>query len=194
MRLLANLPAKGYRQLIVRYPYQDDFAFAFAYAESARRLAASYEGEPIDDTILLPYLMLYRQAFELQMKAMIRRLAGWRRMYYSSGDVPDTAAVNDLFKTKIKHNLHQLLNELRKHYVALAHEAFPASVEQVILDFHQADAGGVAFRYSGLLPDTQDNVDFVDLARLLDDAWALLIVTMDPLSAGFDAMPGPGEW
>ena len=52
---------------------------AVGYADAARRLDASYEGEPWGDVMLLPFLFLWRQALELQLKVNIRELAQLRK-------------------------------------------------------------------------------------------------------------------
>src|SRR5690349_9676010 len=52
---------------------------AIGYADAARRLSSSYRGEPWDDVMLLPFLFVWRQAIELQLKINIRGLATLRR-------------------------------------------------------------------------------------------------------------------
>jgi len=78
LRLLQAVPNRVYNRLIARYPYRTDRDYAFFYHEAANRLASTYTGKTIDDTILIPFLMLYRHAFELQLKNCIRYLAGNR--------------------------------------------------------------------------------------------------------------------
>jgi hypothetical protein len=66
--LFAKVPTTEYNRLIVRYPYQNDSDYAMAYHEAGNRLASTYKGQPIDDTMLLPFLNLCRQAFELSSR------------------------------------------------------------------------------------------------------------------------------
>lgn len=62
----------------MRYPYQDDSDVEFGYAEAARRLAASFRGQPIDDAILMPFMYLWRHAVELSLKQQIKYAATLR--------------------------------------------------------------------------------------------------------------------
>lgn len=81
LKLLAAAPCHEYSRLIVRYPCQTDEDYACAYHYSAQRLASTFKGRPIDDLILLPFLSLYRQAIELQLKDAIRCLVELRIRY-----------------------------------------------------------------------------------------------------------------
>lgn len=80
--LFAKVPGKEYGRLIFRYPYHNDSMLAMSYHEAATRLAGTFEGQPIDDTMLLPFLTLYRQAIELRLKETIRDLAALRRRFH----------------------------------------------------------------------------------------------------------------
>lgn len=195
-RLLTGVPATAYERLIVRYPYQTDDDYAHAYQAAAQRLASTYRGQPEDDLILIPYLLLYRHAFELQMKCMIRRLSNWYRTYgLGLDDGRDGAALEVHLKDDLGHKLYPILNELKKrHAAADPQDPFPASIEKVVSMLHEADRHGLAFRYAGWLPQGQEYADFPDLCALLDEQFDWLSVTLDPLEAGFDAMPHPSEY
>jgi hypothetical protein len=86
LRLLEAVPNKVYIRLIVRYPHRTDRDYAYFYHEAANRLASTYTGKPDDDTILVPFLMLYRHAFELELKNLIRFLSNIRYRYHESGN------------------------------------------------------------------------------------------------------------
>ncbi|MHA6781880.1 hypothetical protein ACVGOW_12930 [Pseudonocardia saturnea] len=191
LRLLQAVPGKVYQRLIVRYPHQSDREFAFFYHEAALRLASTYSGRPIDDTILLPFLMLYRHGFELQLKNFIRNVAGLRRRHHgATGPDVDREAVNEKLQRDHGHNLAKLLHELLKHYNALElREAFPESVSKVVRMLHDADRNGTAFRYSGELPDSQDHADFPALAELLDEQLGLLSAVEDWVDELYAAVP-----
>lgn len=194
-KLFAKVPSTAYNRLIMRHRYEDDTHLAFAYHEAATRLAGTYKGDPIDDRLLLPFLSLYRQAFELQMKETIREFASLRRRFHSSG-APDLAskAIEERLQRKVGHNLHALLVELQKHYAALEVDgSFPKSIEQLLLLLHDADASGTAFRYTGGLPDTEDRLDFPDLVQLLDDEFQLLGGVRDYVTELYAAGPQPED-
>lgn len=191
LRLFQAVPNKVYSRLIVRYPYQTDVNYAFAYQFAAKRLADTFGGQPIDDLILLPYLTLYRQAFELELKNTIRALVR-TRMVYVEGRTPSLldAISEERFKGEFGHNLYKLLNEAKKHYAALdMPEPFPSDVSQLLIMLHEADETGTAFRYAGQLPDVQDYADFPDLAAMLDEQFGMLSVVEDYVEGLYSPMP-----
>lgn len=191
--LLDSVPSTVYERLIVQWPNQTDRDLAFFYHESAKRLASTYTGQPIDDTILLPYLMLYRQAFELQLKTFTKYLARIRREHREPNN-PDLTA--EAIATKLRrpnmigHKLEPLLNELLAHFNALdLTEPFPSGIKDLLALLHQADAPGTYFRYAGNLPTTQINVDFPDLASRFDQQFNMLQAVEDWLYELFRAVP-----
>ena len=191
LRLLTSVPSKDHSRLVVRYPYQTDAQYAHAYHFAAQRLATTFGGEPIDDLLLLPFLTLYRQAFELQLKNTIRSLVSLRANYLVGWTDDLTEAISEeRFRKELGHNLYKLLNEAKKHFTILdLPDAFPESVEQLIIKLHEADQAGTAFRYAGLLPDTQEYADFPDLASLLNDDFEMLSVVIDYAEGCYQAMP-----
>lgn len=175
--LLNSAPSTVYERLIVQWPHQTDRDLAFFYSESANRLASTFSGQPIDDTILLPFLTLYRQAFELQLKSFTRYLAAVRKKYHEPNNPTLSADEVDkrLRSRAIGHKLQPLLEELLEHYAALnLSEPFPGEVEQLLLLIHHADEPGTYFRYSGNLPDQKTNVDFPNLVERFKEQFNLL--------------------
>lgn len=193
IRLLTSLPNKDYSRLVVRYPYQTDEEYAHAYHFSANRLASTFGGEPIDDLLLLPFLTLYRHAFELQLKNTIRSLVRLRATYLEGWTSELTDAVSEerfMKRDQLGHNLYRLLNDVQQHFAALGlPEKFPKSVEAIIAKLHEADQAGTAFRYAGLLPNTQERVDFPDLVEMLDQEFGVLCVVTDYAEGYYDPMP-----
>jgi hypothetical protein len=165
---------------------------AFFYSESANRLASTFSGRPVDDTILLPFLMLYRQAFELQLKSFTKYLAAMRRKHRepNNPDLGAEAIARKLRSRDIGHKLEPLLQELLGHYAALQlSEPFPAEVEQLLILMHQADEPGTYFRYAGNLPDQQTNVDFPDLVERFKEQFGMLQAVEDWAYDQFQAVP-----
>lgn len=191
LRLLASVPSKVYDRLIVRYPFQTDRDYAASFHLSANRLAGTYAGQPIDDLILLPFLTLYRHAFELELKNTIKALVTIRVRYIDGRTAELRAALSDeRFKNDFGHNLYKLLNEAKKHYDALELPMpFPKDVQKVVIMMHEADRGGTAFRYTGELPDVQDHADFPDLAELLNEQFTMLSVIEDYVDGLYSAGP-----
>lgn len=191
IRLLHDVPSISYGDLIVRYPYQRDDDYAFAYHEAAKRLASTFRGEPIDDTILLPFLLLYRHAYELRLKHLIKFLARMRRRHRE----PENArlaprTVENRLRRKHGHKLQPLLDEMLEHFNALElGEEFPSAVIATIGLLHEADSTGMRFRYARLFPETQEHTNFPALASLLDAQLTMLAVTEDYVEGLFDAVP-----
>lgn len=195
LRLMEKVPNSVYSRLIIRYPYQRDDDYAMFYFDSAERLASTFKGDTVDDQILIPFLLLYRHGFELLLKASIRELIRLRSVYLGHDD-PDISdkALNERLEKVHGHKLYPLLNEVKQHWKLLdPGEEFPKDVEQLISMLHEMDRSGLAFRYSGSLPDYQDYVDFPDLAALLEDGKVKLYSAMDYITEGYAAMPTLSE-
>ena len=94
------------------------------------------------------------------------------------------------FRGQLGHDLYKLLNDAKKHFAALdLQKEFPKSVEAMVLKLHEADKAGTAFRYAGLLPDTQENVDFPDLVAMLDLEFSILCAVTGHAEWCYDPMP-----
>ena len=173
-QLFEVVPGREYNRLIVRYPYQDDSDQAYAYHSSAMRLASTYTAAPQDDAILLPFLMLFRQTFELKLKELIRMLSKWRRK--CDATYSETSPGLDMrLRRHLRHDLSRLLSETDEHWQALKlGDVFPPTVKETILLVHAADGRGPSFRYSGGLPNVQESIDFPSLVELLDPEYGKL--------------------
>lgn len=194
LRLLESVPNKVYNRLIVRYPFQTNRHYAHAYRFAANRLAGTFTGDTVDDVILLPFLTLYRQAFELELKNLVRVLVNTRMTYVEGKTFELDQALSDKRFKELGHNLHRLLNEAKKHYDVLdVDEPFPEEVEALIGMLHDADKSGTAFRYAGQLPNTQEHADFPDLAALLDQQYDNLAVITDYVEGLYSAGPTLNE-
>lgn len=191
LRLLTSVPNKDYSRLVVRYPYQTDDEYAHAYHFSAKRLATTFSGKPIDDWLLLPFLTLYRQAFELQLKNTIRSFVSLRIRYMEGRTSELLEALSEKqFKDNLGHRLYPLLNEAKKHFDALdLPDAFPKSIEGMIAKLHEADSAGTAFRYAGLLPESQEYADFPDLAAMLNQEFEMLCTVTSYAQGVYSPVP-----
>lgn len=192
--LLEGAPATDYDRLIVKAPYETDRHFALFYRESANRLASTFSGKPEDDMILLPFLGLYRQAYELALKSFIRDLAKERRRLVDASNpdlVPDE--IDKRIQYTLGHNLHKLLNEVQKHWEALdLGEDIPADLIALIMEMHQTDPAGTSFRYSSVnQPTDQARSDFPDLVKMLDEGLTTLWSVEDWADSLTGAVPDP---
>lgn len=159
---------------------------AVGYADAARRLRASFTNQPWDDVMLLPFLFLWRQAIELELKVNIRDLATLRRRDGETDPDLTREAVDARLKNprKVGHNLTKLVTELNEHIDALNLDELPESTTRVLQLLAAMDDGGTGFRYAGVLKVPSADVDFQALATALDDAYRLLEVIVDAATYG----------
>ena len=154
---------------------------ALAYHDAALRLAASFHGKPEDDLILLPFLMLYRQAFELNLKHFVRYLAALRlRRIDPRNEELAADTVDKRLREKHGHRLAAIRDELIGHWTALSlPQPFPQSVSKVIDLFHADDPRGTALRYAGDIEVVGQRADFPALAKWLGEEYSLLNACFD---------------
>jgi hypothetical protein len=191
LRLLDKAPNSIYNRLVVRYPYQTDSDYARFYFDSAERLAGTFDGNSEDDMLLLPFLMLYRHAFELELKSFIKELIRLRKVYLGHSGLDYTAAeLAERLRKKHGHRLLPLVTEVKKHWDELDFsEPFPEEVAELLEMLHEMDGSGMSFRYAGHLPDYQNYVDFPDLVEMLNEAKEQLDAAYSYAVGSYDAMP-----
>ena len=185
--LFTEHPATARSGLIQYNEYlMNERLVAVGYADAARRLRASFTNQPWDDVMLLPFLFLWRQAIELELKVNIRDLATLRRR---DGDRdPDLTrnAVDARLKNpkKVGHKVTKLVDELQEHIDALSLEELPESTPRVLGLLAAMDDGGTGFRYAGVLKVPSADLDFQGLASALDETYRLLEVIVDAATHG----------
>lgn len=188
--------AEGQAGLIMRFGYEDDGYLALQYQDSALRLASTFTSDSVDDMILMPFLNLFRHAYELQLKQLIFFLAAQRRKYVDPSNAElAREAVTERVRGYIGHNLHRALQEVLQHWSALdLGEEFPKELSKLIGQIHQSDKSGTAFRYSGALVKDAERISFPKLVDLLDGNFRLLCSVYDWVDALYEAVPDPSEY
>jgi hypothetical protein len=166
LSLLSGFRTDDWSRQVVRYAEQYDDDIAFAYFDAANKLAETFTGIDSDDLMLLPFLTLYRQAFELQLKTLLKFFVNVRIDFQDDANATLRESVtDDLLKNHYRHNLKKLLDEVVTQYNSLKlPQPFPVTTSELIMQFHEADERGTAFRYAGELPGIQEAVDFPKLA------------------------------
>ncbi|AZS44402.1 hypothetical protein BWL13_01990 [Microbacterium oleivorans] len=159
---------------------------AVGYADAARRLSSSYRGEPWDDVMLLPFLFVWRQAIELQLKINIRDLATLRRKAGETDERLKATAVDERLRNprKVGHNLTKLIAEHNEHIDALDLDALPSNVQTSLELLAALDEGGTGFRYGGVLKAPSADLDFRSMNDALDAAFRILEVVIDAATYG----------
>lgn len=180
-------PSDDLANLIQYNPhFMSERLVAVGYADAADRLEASYRGQPWDDVMLLPFLFVWRQAIELQLKANVRDLAALRRQQGESDQRLRRETVDERLRnpSKVGHNLTKLIAEHDEHNRALGLQEMPADVVRTLQLLAALDNGGTGFRYAGVLKAPGANLDFHSLAESLRTAFKLLEVIIDAATHG----------
>tara|TARA_R110002124_G_scaffold287131_1_gene470604 strand:- start:8745 stop:9335 length:591 start_codon:yes stop_codon:yes gene_type:complete len=164
----------------------DRHLVAVGYADSARGLRASYTAQPWDDVILLPFLFLWRQTIELQLKIVVKDLATLRRLDGDLGPEFESDKVDARLQNPrlVGHKLDKLTAEMLEHVAALGLQENPAETIQTHALLGALDNGGTGFRYAGVLNVPSADIDFKGLADALDNAYRLLEVVSDAATHG----------
>ncbi|KGJ76954.1 hypothetical protein GY21_08505 [Cryobacterium roopkundense] len=173
----------SHRGLIQRWGSRSDSRLSYEFFESAKRLAATHVGEPGDDVILLPIMLLYRFAIELSLKESIHYAALLRRRNKDSDPSLETHAVSERLERKHRHSIGALVHELNTHMTALDLQVIPKDTGRILQMLAEADATGEAFRYTGKLAETYDNIDFPSLNAALDETYGITAASHDVLEA-----------
>ncbi|MFJ6300568.1 hypothetical protein [Pseudarthrobacter oxydans] len=192
-QLLEMAPSTGdYSTLVVKTTHETDRHFAAQYAFAAERLGNTFDSKSEDDMILLPFLTLYRQAYELALKSWLADLARWRRKCIdSSNPAFNPTAVQERIRKNHGHNFHKLLTEIREHYDALGlGEPFPQDLADLINAWHQTDKPGTSFRYASVNQPTEiTRINFPALAEMLHVGIHQLWAVEDWVDYCMDAIP-----
>jgi hypothetical protein len=167
------------QSLIVRHGYQTDADLEFGYAEAAKRLGASFQGQPIDDTILLPFMYLWRHAVELSLKQQIKLAARLRRANSDEDESLDPEKLRGWLNRT--HSMRELATELANHFSKLDLPKMPQETTRTLSWLIEADPNGQTFRYAGGLADTQDFIDFPALNKCLEDTYKIVSAGIDVL-------------
>lgn len=182
-KIFAGFPAVTQSGLIQRWGSRDDSRLSYEFAESAKRLAATHVGEPSDDVILMPFMLLYRHAIELSLKESIHYAALLRRRNGESDPLLEAHAVSERLERKHRHSIGALVNELNTHMTVLDMPVMPKDTGRILQMLAEADATGEAFRYTGKLPESYDNIDFPSLSAALDETFGITAASRDVLEA-----------
>lgn len=170
------------KSLVQLNPYEDMSYYASNYRECADRLVATYEGNPEDNEILMPFLTLYRQSYELLLKKIALCIAAhWRRLGNHSSEYSREAMQVRIGNgpKSFGHNLHRSFERIRKkiEILGISNEDLPEELTRAIDLLHDIDPSGTNFRYPD--PDLTEplNVDIHKLQRVLgtgvDWLWAV---------------------
>lgn len=180
------------KTLVQLNPYEDMGSYGSHYRNCADRLVGSHQGKPQDDEILMPFLTLYRQAYELLLKDLALCIAAHQRRFghpsseYSKAAMEARIGQGDKnFGHKLKKSFAWVTREIEQFN--LSTEDLPPELSKAVDLLHDIDPSGTNFRY----PDTELreslNVDIYKLQSVLgtgiDWLWAVYAHTDESLGA-----------
>ncbi len=173
--------------------FYDDSLLANAFKESADKTIdelAENRSSMKPDYYFLPILYLYRHAIELDLKEITKL-----------GIELQLVVDNDKIRENLtKHNLHKLWNsakEIISSYWFDSPQNVLNYVENIILDFHNADPSGQCCRYSEdmngyySLNRMPDYVELLTLKDVMDGVFNFFNASIDGLTEALKNRPNP---
>lgn len=185
------------KSLVQLNPYEDMGYYASNYRHCADRLVKSHQGDPQDDEILMPFLTLYRQAYELLLKDLALCVAAHQRRFgnpsseYSIEAMESRIGPND-FGHKLKRSFAWVSREL--DHLNLSNEKLPPELTKAIELLHGIDPSGTNFRYPDPKLTEPLNVDIHKLQSDLADGIDWLGAVYDHTEASLNAAPSLSDY
>lgn len=191
-RLNKSYGSTDINTLVQLQPFEGMGHYSSHYRRSADRLMASYSGQPQDDEILMPFLTLYRQAYELLLKDLALCLA--KHHVRLGSESPDYSRKSmDVRigpgKGNFGHNLFRSFAWVSREIeqLGLTDEKLPRGLTLAVDLLHNIDPSGTTFRYPEPGLKQTLNIDIyklrTDLSEGIDWLWAVYDHADEMLSA-----------
>lgn len=191
-KLNKDFGSKSMKTLVQLNPYEGMGDYGSHYRHCADRLVESHQGNPQDDAILMPFLTLYRQAYELLLKDLALCIAAHQRRFgnpsleYSKAAMEARIGPGEKnFGHKLKKSFAWVSGEIEQ--LKLSAEDLPPELSKAVDLLHDIDPSGTNFRYPD--PELREplNVDIYKLQSVLgagiDWLWAVYDHTDESLGA-----------
>lgn len=180
------------KSLVQLNPHEDMGYYASHYRRCADRLVKSHQGDPQDDEILMPFLTLYRQAYELLLKDLALCIAAHQRRFGNPSSEYSREAMearighgNKNFGHKLNRSFDWVSRELEQ--LNLLEEELPPELAKAVDLLHGIDPSGTNFRYPDPTLNEPLNVDIHKLQSVLatgiDWLWAVYDHTDETMGA-----------
>ena len=179
--IFRKFPSSNYKSSVVHHAHLNLEGIELGYAEAARRIANSMNGQgSFDDLVLIPFMFLWRHAIELTLKVQIRHalaLRAWTDLEGASSELKRLES--DLGSN---HNLQKLSQELANQFSVLGLSSLPAKTQKSLAWLAQSDPTGQAFRYAGNGDNDQSHIDFPALSKEIESVYEMVSIGADILS------------
>lgn len=186
------------KTLVQLNPYEDMGSYGAHYRNCADRLVESHQGKPQDDEILMPFLTLYRQAYELLLKDLALCIAAHQRRFGNPSSEYSKATMEvrigpgeNNFGHKLKKAFAWVTREIDEFN--LSSEGLPPELSKAVDLLHDIDPSGTNFRYPD--PELKDplNVDIYKLQSVLGAGIDWLWAVYDHTDESLGAAPSLGD-
>lgn len=198
-KLNKDYKSRGIDTLVQLNPYEDMAYYAFHYRHCADRLVNSHEAKPEDDEILMPFLTLYRQAYELMLKDLALCVASHQRRLGNSSEEYSRKAMETLIGTGEKNFGHRLNRSFKwiqdeLKILGLVGADLPNELIKAVDLLHDIDPSGTNFRYPDPELTEPLNVDIYKLKSVLAKGFDWLSAVYDYVDETLGAAPSASEY
>lgn len=198
-KLNKDYASKSRESLVQLNPYEDMGYYAFHYRHCADRLVESHQGNPEDDEILMPFLTLYRQAYELLLKDLALCIAAHHRRFGNPSPEYSRHAMEvrigngeKNFGHKLKRSFAWVSRELE--LLKLSNEKLPSELTKAVDLLHDIDPWGTNFRYPDPALREPLNVDIYKLQSVLATGIDWLSAVYDHTDETLGAAPSHSDY
>lgn len=196
-KLNKDFGSRSMKTLVQLNPYEDMGNYASHYRHCADRLVESHQGNPQDDVILMPFLTLYRQAYELLLKDLTLCIAAHQRRFgnpsleYSKAAMETRIGPKD-FGHKLKKSFAWVSHEIEQF--KLSAENLPSELSKAVDLLHDIDPSGTNFRYPDAALREPLNVDIYKLQSVLGAGIDWLWAVYDHVDESLGAAPSLSDY
>lgn len=184
--------------LVQLNPYEDMGYYASHYRHCADRLVNSHKANPEDDEILMPFLTLYRQAYELMLKDLALCIASHQRRFGNLSSDYSKQAMEVRIGTGEKNFGHRINRsfkwvESELKILGLVDSNLPHELIKAVDLLHDIDPSGTNFRYPDPELSEPLNVDIYKLQSVLAKGFEWLSAVYDYADETLGAAPSVSE-
>lgn len=199
MKLARNYGSTSMKTLVQLNPFEGMGHYANHYRECADRLVESHRGRPQDDSVLMPFLTLYRQAYELLLKDLALCIAAHQFRFGNTASDYSRESMQARIgpgKDNWGHSLHRsfkwVSNEIEQ--LDLSDDELPQELKSAVDLLHDVDPSGTAFRYPDPKLTEPLNIDIYKLQNELSTGFHWLEAVYSFVDETLSVAPSDGDY